>query len=119
MASESQLAQGCHKFLSSQDYSDMKFVVMPHISPDSTPGSLDGLSCGVYGEDDTEGMPGREEGVVIAAHRVIVAARCEYFKRALQSGMKEAIDRYVLCVSIHIAHTDSRVFPKICVHTKV
>ena len=31
----------------------------------------------------------------IQAHRVIVAARCDWFRRALLSGMKEAIDRLV------------------------
>ena len=33
-----------------------------------------------------------EGETVIHAHRVIVAARCQWFKRALLSGMKEAID---------------------------
>lgn len=97
-ACENQLAQGCHKLLSSLDYSDMKFIVIPHTSPDSASASRspDGLSGG-GGEG---GVSSGEEGVVIAAHRVIVAARCEYFKRALQSGMKEAIDKYV-CVQVY------------------
>lgn len=30
----------------------------------------------------------------IAAHRVIVATRCDWFRRALLSGMKESIERY-------------------------
>jgi hypothetical protein len=29
----------------------------------------------------------------ISAHRVILASRCTWFKRALLSGMKESIDR--------------------------
>lgn len=33
------------------------------------------------------------EGVELKAHRVVVAARCEWFRRALLSGMREAIDR--------------------------
>ena len=32
--------------------------------------------------------------VEMAAHRVVVASRCEWFRRALMSGMKESIDRY-------------------------
>ena len=36
----------------------------------------------------------------IPAHRVIIAARCDWFKRALLSGMRESIDRYV--TRIHI-----------------
>jgi hypothetical protein len=35
-----------------------------------------------------------EEVCSIQAHRVIVAARCDWFRRALLSGMREAIDRY-------------------------
>lgn len=83
---ENLLAQGCHKLLASQDYSDMRFVLVP------TSVSSLGSSEGVSGEDRSVGDEAAG-GVVIPAHRVIVAARCEYFKRALQSGMKEAIDR--------------------------
>lgn len=36
-----------------------------------------------------------EEKFVIRAHRVIVAARCDWFRRALLSGMREAIDKLV------------------------
>ena len=36
----------------------------------------------------------------IPAHRVIIAARCDWFKRALLSGMRESIDRFV--TRIHI-----------------
>ena len=80
-SSESRLAQGCLKLLSSQDYSDMKFIVMPH------------TSFSAVAEPSLPKTGSEEEGVVISAHRVIVASRCEYFKRALLSGMKEAIDR--------------------------
>ncbi|XP_050698520.1 uncharacterized protein LOC126986418 isoform X2 [Eriocheir sinensis] len=38
------------------------------------------------------------EGVELKAHRVVVAARCEWFRRALLSGMREAIDR---CIVVH------------------
>ncbi|KAK8390170.1 hypothetical protein O3P69_013023 [Scylla paramamosain] len=38
------------------------------------------------------------EGVELHAHRVVVAARCEWFRRALLSGMREAIDR---CIVVH------------------
>lgn len=35
----------------------------------------------------------KEETCIIKAHRVIVAARCDWFRRALLSGMREAIDK--------------------------
>lgn len=66
----------------------MTFVLMPHAPPTTT---SELAVTGVGG--DSFSRYGEGEGVVITAHRVIVAARCEYFKRALQSGMKEAIDR--------------------------
>jgi len=37
-----------------------------------------------------------EHSLEIAAHRVIVATRCDWFKRALLSGMKESIERRIL-----------------------
>lgn len=76
-ASESLLAQGISKLLCSHELSDMEFVIAtPPTSPVDTSSPL--------------------ENVVIPAHRVIVAARCEYFRMALQSGMKESIDRWAL-----------------------
>ena len=69
----------------------MTFVLVPH-APPPLPGADDSERRPLEshgGEGEGEG------GVVIPTHRVIVAARCEYFKRALQSGMKEDIDKYV------------------------
>ena len=56
----------------------MQFILMPQ---EATPTNGD------------EAPPTGKDGLVIPAHRVIVAARSEWFRRALQSGMKEAIDR--------------------------
>ena len=96
--SSGQLAQGCLKLLSTLEYSDMKFVLRQQQA--TPPGQLEAKK-----EDKatpTEGEatpPGLEvsdaEPVVISAHRVIVSARCEWLKRALMSGMREAIDRLV------------------------
>lgn len=93
VVTENLLAQGCHKLLSSRDYSDMQFVLMPPSSPPPPPlphATLNGT------EEDRLEVEEAGEGVVIPAHRVIVAARCEYFKRALQSGMKEAINKRIV-----------------------
>ena len=78
-----QLAQGCLKLLSSLELSDMQFVLHQQ---DATPLGQD---------EDTTNTSSISEPVVLSAHRVIVAARCEWLKRALMSGMREAIDRYV------------------------
>lgn len=37
--------------------------------------------------------PSDEERSVIRAHRAIVAGQCDWFRRALLSGMREAIDK--------------------------
>ena len=71
---DSKLALGCRQLLCSQEHSDLQFMVS-------------GREGGEGGED------GEDRKVVIHAHRVIVAARCQWFRRALLSGMKEAIDR--------------------------
>lgn len=42
-----------------------------------------------------------EEVCTIQAHRVIVAARCDWFRRALLSGMREAIDRYTCTMHVY------------------
>ena len=44
--------------------------------------------------------PMDQGGVEIPAHRVVLAARSEWFQRALQSGMKEAIDRRIVVQDI-------------------
>ncbi|XP_042857277.1 uncharacterized protein LOC122243695 [Penaeus japonicus] len=38
------------------------------------------------------------DSMELKAHRVVVASRCEWFRRALLSGMREAIDR---CIVVH------------------
>ncbi|KAE8752100.1 hypothetical protein FOCC_FOCC001262 [Frankliniella occidentalis] len=38
----------------------------------------------------------KHEVHILKAHRVIVAARCDWFRRALLSGMRETIDRKIL-----------------------
>ncbi len=48
--------------------------------------------------DDDDGRNGQDEAQeakeeLFPCHRAILAARCPYFKRALRSGMKEAIER--------------------------
>ena len=77
--SESLLAKGCLKLLDTCEHSDMQFILEGSVLSETTP----------TGDVATP----ISETVVIHAHRVIVASRSEWFKRALQSGMKEAIDR--------------------------
>jgi hypothetical protein len=50
-------------------------------------------AAGVEEEDAGEAADEAEEKKEIRCHRVILAARCPYFRRALLSGMREAIER--------------------------
>lgn len=45
--------------------------------------------------DEAAGNAIEEEKTIIRAHRVIVASRCDWFRRALLSGMREAIDKKI------------------------
>ncbi|KYB25250.1 uncharacterized protein LOC100141518 [Tribolium castaneum] len=46
--------------------------------------------------EQSENETQSEEERIIKAHRVIVAARCDWFRRALLSGMREAIDKKII-----------------------
>nr|CAH0099042.1 unnamed protein product [Daphnia galeata] len=70
MASKSPLARQVFLLLESQNYSDLEFVL---------PSDADASQV----------------SHLVKAHRVILAARCRWFHRALLSGMREAIDRKI------------------------
>ncbi|XP_031551379.1 uncharacterized protein LOC116288701 [Actinia tenebrosa] len=125
---DSQLPTEVAKLLVSGKYADMTFIVGDSTSKDKTTNNkdtLEHLSCQACA--DTERKPGddnllkwktcevkeneslneTEENVVkFKAHRVILAARCTFFKCALLSGMKESIDRTILVPSTnpHLFH---------------
>ena len=61
------------------------------------------------GGGDDEDESGRSEEV-IKCHRVILAARCPYFRRALLSGMREAIERFVIMERVGIHATLGPLF---------
>ena len=99
--SSNQLASGCLKLLSTLEYSDMQFVLQQQ---QATPPGQEEERDGKATPTEEEATPPAEqakrqrcqsEPVVVSAHRVIVSARCEWLKRALMSGMREAIDRLV------------------------
>lgn len=80
-ADKSPLAQSVNQLLISGAHADMNFIFdktdLSHYS-----------AC-------TECKRICDQNVMeIAAHRVIVATRCDWFRRALLSGMKESIERY-------------------------
>ena len=77
---KSPLARSVMQLLISGDHADMRFIL------DKT----DSTHCSTC-----EGFQGirNQNTLEIPAHRVIVATRCDWFRRALLSGMKESIER--------------------------
>ena len=69
MASQSALARSVLQLLETEDNVDFEFI-LPADSGSSSAAQI------------------------LKAHRVVLAARCHWFHRALLSGMREAIDRY-------------------------
>ena len=69
------------------------------------------------GESVTRVEEGEVEVQEVRAHCVIIAARCDWFRRALLSGMKESIHKYVLYTQnilfsfYYILTSDRCVFP--------
>ena len=68
--------------LQTGQYADMKFIIRdacePLLAEDST-ADQNGINC-------------------LWAHRVVLASRCDWFRRALTSGMKESIERSDYCL---------------------
>lgn len=62
------------------------------VSLTTTPVAIIAPSSGYDFNDGTA----KKEYHIFKAHRVIVAARCEYLRKALLSGMQEDINRYVV-----------------------
>ncbi|CAG9817046.1 unnamed protein product [Phaedon cochleariae] len=83
-ANKSVLSQHCAGLLASGAKADMEFEVVDTNEAQRSDGAAEAVQ-------DVE-----EEKCVVKAHRVIVAARCDWFRRALLSGMREAIDRKIV-----------------------
>ncbi|XP_032221563.2 uncharacterized protein LOC5520526 [Nematostella vectensis] len=109
------LAQAVARLLESGEHADMTFLVSDSSLQD-TDSTLDSrtnqkaaVSCveqmkSLKVEDERETSSqaccvlseGTGNGYVeLRAHRVILAARCDWFRRALTSGMKESIDKKI------------------------
>ncbi|CAO1382807.1 unnamed protein product [Diamesa tonsa] len=100
-ANNSNLSKNALKLLHSGHLSDMEFEVIttatsidPLVSLSSTPVSVITPNT-TNGYDYNETGAVKKEYHIFKAHRVIVAARCEYLKKALLSGMQEDINRKI------------------------
>uniref|UniRef100_A0A182N0W2 BTB domain-containing protein n=1 Tax=Anopheles dirus TaxID=7168 RepID=A0A182N0W2_9DIPT len=98
-AAHSSLSKNALKLLHSGQLADMEFeVIVPHAAEQAATFDLspdDGLPAG-KGSDGRGGAAKGTQSHCFKAHRVIVAARCEWFKKALLSGMQEDINRKII-----------------------
>ena len=81
---KSPLARSVMQLLTSGDHADMSFIL----------DKADLSHCPTCAECQ---RISEKNTVEIPAHRVIVASRCDWFRRALLSGMKESIERCASC----------------------
>lgn len=80
---KSPLALSVMQLLISGDHADMRFILnKTDLSHNATCAECKRII--------------EQNSLEIAAHRVIVATRCDWFRRALLSGMKESIERRIL-----------------------
>ncbi|XP_017785530.1 PREDICTED: uncharacterized protein LOC108568763 isoform X2 [Nicrophorus vespilloides] len=87
ISSASKLSKLCLELLTSEFGCDMEFEVVYNSSQSDQ--TLREHAQGVSTSAD-------DERTIIRAHRVIVATRCDWFRRALLSGMREAIDKKII-----------------------
>ncbi|XP_037937883.1 uncharacterized protein LOC119671364 [Teleopsis dalmanni] len=103
IAAHSNLSKNALRLLHSAQLSDMEFEVQTYSANTQVPGIT------VLGKEELEvqQMRGHLEQTPVAqratmqlhtfrAHRVIVSTRCEWFKKALLSGMQESITRKIV-----------------------
>lgn len=81
-AAQSSLSKNALRLLHSGQLTDMEFEVIP--TPDSSDKSPEN-------QPDNNDLDNRIH--IFRAHRVIVGSRCEWFNKALSSGMQESINR--------------------------
>lgn len=96
MSRKSRLSAAAIQLLRSGQGTDMVFEVIP--SPEGSESVINHSASEATATSDPPVASGgtTEEACSIRAHRVIVAARCDWFRRALLSGMREAIDRKIV-----------------------
>ncbi|XP_028395642.1 uncharacterized protein LOC114519665 isoform X2 [Dendronephthya gigantea] len=84
------LSRSMGSVLKTGQYSDMTFLLRDGSD----------INQSLLAEDETA-----DQNSCLRAHRVVLASRCDWFRRALTSGMKESIER-----TIHVYDTDRESF---------
>ncbi|XP_067143399.1 uncharacterized protein [Centruroides vittatus] len=87
---ESNLAKNALQLLKSGNDTDMKFEIV------TIQDSSDGLIDQTREQTKIASAHEEEKRHVIKAHCVIIASRCDWFRKALLSGMRESIDKKII-----------------------
>ncbi|EDW82821.2 uncharacterized protein Dwil_GK10199 [Drosophila willistoni] len=103
IAANSNLSKNALRLLHSAQFADMEFEVHTY-APTAASAEVLEAETQTQAQTQSEGAAHSSTGPTTVAlqvhsfkaHRVIVAARCEWFKKALMSGMQESINRKVI-----------------------
>uniref|UniRef100_A0A1I8PSK8 BTB domain-containing protein n=1 Tax=Stomoxys calcitrans TaxID=35570 RepID=A0A1I8PSK8_STOCA len=98
IAASSNLSKNALRLLHSAQLSDMEFEVHMY-SPQPAQSTVPHISVMDKNSMDIQLMSSHKSSIQVhnfRAHRVIVAARCEWFKKALMSGMQESLTRKIV-----------------------
>ncbi|XP_039292547.1 uncharacterized protein LOC111055920 [Nilaparvata lugens] len=99
LSSSSRLSKAALELLRSGVGTDMVFEIRPsHDAQDSAVSSPSTEQASAAAAAASSPPPAEEVLFSLKAHRLIVAARCDWFRRALLSGMREAIDRKIVII---------------------
>ena len=91
IAANSNLSKNALRLLHSAQVADMEFEVHTFSATTATANDVK-----LRNTLDVQGMEFHKAPIQVhtfRAHRVIVSARCEWFKKALMSGMQESLTR--------------------------
>lgn len=97
IAANSSLSKNALRLLHSAQLTDMEFEVHTVASVISGNSCNTGTTTNYNIDREGLSMQSHKSNAqvhIFRAHRVLVAARCECFKKALMSGMQESITRY-------------------------
>lgn len=96
-STSSSLAQHSLHLLQSLEGADMEFEIRDPVSPeDGSNSPRCPKSPASSASQHSPTSPSTSPTTILKAHRVIVSSRCPWFRRALNSGMKESIERRIV-----------------------
>lgn len=90
LSRESNLAKNAVQLLKSGNDTDMKFEIVTNQD------CIDTIIENTHDQKKNHSISEEDKWHVIRAHCVIIASRCDWFRKALLSGMRESIDKKII-----------------------